>query len=64
MSDYHAQVQVLRDALRFIASITEEELQYAKIGTGAEVALRHANRRAVEALRTPDDPIDRDMEHG
>ena len=40
----------MRKALEFIADITEEELQYAQVGTGAEVALRHSSRRAREAL--------------
>lgn len=40
----------LTKALEFIADITEEELQHAKVGTGAEVALRHSSRRAREAL--------------
>src|SRR5712671_6007757 len=33
-------------ALKFIQDLAEEELQYAKVGTGAEVALRHIARRA------------------
>lgn len=40
----------LMDALAFIRDIAEEELPYAKIGTGAEVALRHIVRKAQEAL--------------
>jgi len=38
------------EALRFIADLTGEELEHAKVGTGAEVALRHANRRALEII--------------
>ncbi|HEY7305765.1 MAG TPA: hypothetical protein VH601_16690 [Bryobacteraceae bacterium] len=40
----------LYEALRFVEAITTEELSFAKVGTGAEVALRHANRKAREAL--------------
>ncbi len=40
----------LSDALRFIQDISGEELEHAKVGTGAEVALRHINRRAHAAL--------------
>lgn len=40
----------LRAALRFVADIADEELPYVKVGTGAEVALRHASRRAHETL--------------
>jgi len=38
------------EALKFIADLTAEELPYARFGTGSEVALRHANRRATEIL--------------
>ena len=41
----------LLDALRFIRDLTEEALGYARIGTGEEVALRHAFRRATEAIQ-------------
>lgn len=44
------EIKRLREALQFVADITEEELPYAKVGTGSEVALRHANRKAREAL--------------
>lgn len=37
-------------ALKFIQDLAEEELSYAKVGTGAEVALRHIARRARETL--------------
>jgi hypothetical protein len=37
-------------ALKFVADITGEELEHAQVGTGAEVALRHANRRASAAI--------------
>jgi len=38
------------DALRVCRDLAEEELQYSKVGTGAEVALRHIARRAREAI--------------
>lgn len=41
----------LRDALRFIVDLSHEELEYAQVGTGGEVALRHIHRRATEALK-------------
>ena len=37
-------------ALKFIQDLAEEELPHAKVGTGAEVALRHIARRARETL--------------
>jgi hypothetical protein len=40
----------MQEALKFIGSIAGEELQYAKVGTGAEVALRHIRRKVEEAL--------------
>lgn len=40
----------LVEALNFITEITKEELQHAKVGTGCEVALRHANRKSEAAL--------------
>jgi hypothetical protein len=43
-------LEQMSKALEFIQSICAEELLYAKVGTGAEVALRHAERRASEAL--------------
>ena len=39
-------IDEMRASLKFIADIATEELQYVKVGTGAEVALRHINRRA------------------
>lgn len=39
----------VRSALQFIYDITAEELEYTRTG-GAECALRHANRKAEEAL--------------
>src|ERR1700677_1355240 len=36
----------VRNALKFVRDIAEEELPHARVGTGAEVALRHINRRA------------------
>jgi hypothetical protein len=41
-------IDEMRASLKFIADIATEELQYVKVGTGAEVALRHINRRARE----------------
>lgn len=40
----------LQADLRFILDIEQEELSHAKVGTGAEVALRHIHRRALEIL--------------
>ena len=40
----------LRRALKFIYDLASEELPHTKIGTGAEVALRHILRKANEAL--------------
>lgn len=37
-------------ALIFMRDIATEELQYVKVGTGAEVALRHIKRRAEEQI--------------
>ena len=37
-------------ALVFIRDLAAEELPYAKVGTGAEVVLRHILRRAMAAL--------------
>jgi hypothetical protein len=39
-----------RQALKFIQDLAEEELPHARVGTGAEVALRHIARRARETL--------------
>lgn len=44
------QLQALRRAVIFIRDLAEEELPYARVGTGQEVALRHILRRAREAL--------------
>ncbi len=49
----------LRMALKFIQDISDEELEYAKVGTGAEVALRHINRRASAALSSTPAPKDK-----
>lgn len=48
-----AEVATLRGALDFIQSLAEEELPFARVGTGHEVALRHIERRAREALGSP-----------
>lgn len=45
-----SKVKALKADLQFVADITGEELAYAKVGTGAEVALRHANRGANQGL--------------
>jgi hypothetical protein len=37
-------------ALKFCRDIAAEELPHAKVGTGAEVALRHIVRKAEEVL--------------
>ena len=46
----HSERDQLRAALGFIRDLAEEELVHAKVGTGAEVALRHIARRARETL--------------
>lgn len=48
-----AELAALRGALEFIQSLAEEELPFAQVGTGHEVALRHIERRAREALAAP-----------
>lgn len=45
-----ARIQKAEAALKFIQDLAEEELPHAKVGTGAEVALRHIARRAREIL--------------
>lgn len=50
-NDIAAENRRLREALEFVAELTGEALEYARVGTGEEVALRHANRKATEALR-------------
>lgn len=52
LSEGERKIGQLKAALRFIEAITSEELQYAQVGTGTEVALRHVNRKAKEALLT------------
>jgi hypothetical protein len=44
------QLAALREALKFCRDLAGEELAYARVGTGAEVALRHIERKANEAL--------------
>lgn len=44
------QNRVLREALAFCGSLALEELAFAKVGTGAEVALRHIERKSRETL--------------
>ena len=48
--DCDRQIKKLKSALRFCQEIAAEEYQYAKVGTGAEVALRHIMKKADEAL--------------
>jgi len=45
-----AEILKLRNALNFCGNIAEEELAYATVGTGAEVALRHIARKRHETL--------------
>jgi hypothetical protein len=45
-----AQRDALVKALKFCHDLADEELEYARVGTGAEVALRHIARRAKESL--------------
>lgn len=45
-----AENKKLKEALKFVQELASEEYQYAKAGTGSEVALRHIMRRADEAL--------------
>jgi hypothetical protein len=47
------ELATLRGALDFIQSLAAEELPYAAVGSGHEVALRHIERRAREALAAP-----------
>lgn len=42
--------QEVHNVLTFMQDLAEEELQFAKVGTGAEVALRHIARKARESL--------------
>jgi len=44
------EIDRMTSALKFVKDMASEELPYAKVGTGAEVALRHIARRADEAL--------------
>ena len=46
-----AQHEALMAALQFVHDIAAEELPHVRVGTGAEVALRHIKRRTGEALR-------------
>lgn len=41
----------LRVALGFIGELAEEELPHARVGTGAEVVLRHIIRRVNETIK-------------
>lgn len=52
VTDSRAQCDSLIDALKFAHDLAAEELPHAKVGTGAEVALRHIVRKTAEALRT------------
>jgi hypothetical protein len=45
-----ARYECLLWALQFAHDIASEELPFAKVGTGAEVALRHIKRKTGEAL--------------
>ncbi len=47
------EIRRFREALRFAYDIADEELPHAKVGTGAEVALRHIRRRAADTLHIP-----------
>ena len=42
--------------IKFCKDIAEEELPYAKVGTGAEVALRHIVRKCSESLNSKGKP--------
>lgn len=46
-----ASVDQLIEALKFCRDIAAEELPHARVGTGAEVVLRHVRRKAEEALK-------------
>ena len=46
-----AQCEALVAALQFAHDIADEELPNTRVGTGAEVALRHIKRKTGEALR-------------
>lgn len=45
-----ARAETLMAALAFVHDLAEEELSYAKVGTGGEVALRHIVQHARAAL--------------
>ena len=45
-----AEREALLEALRFCMDLAREELVFAKVGTGAKVALRHIERRARAAI--------------
>lgn len=52
-----ARIERLERDLTFCRDLAEEELTFAKVGTGAEVALRHIGRRARAALEEGECPI-------
>jgi hypothetical protein len=47
------EIRRFRGAVRFCYDIADEELPHARVGTGAEVALRHIRRKASDALHIP-----------
>ena len=50
VTELEQQVKKLESALRFCRDMAAEELPYAPVGTGAEVVLRHIQRRCNETL--------------
>jgi hypothetical protein len=44
------EIERSRTALKFCGDMAEEELPHAKVGTGAEVVLRHIVRRVSETI--------------
>lgn len=47
------EIETQRKVIRFAYDIADEELPHCRVGTGAEVALRHIRRKASDALHIP-----------
>lgn len=50
INELNSRIAKLEQALRFCRDLADEELGFVKVGTGAEVALRHISRKARENL--------------
>lgn len=44
------EIERLRSTIKWMGDLAGEELPHAKVGTGAEIVLRHIVRRVGEAL--------------